>query len=249
MKNYMLTIQYDGTAYNGWQKQRNTSNTIQGILENKISGLLNDQIELSGSGRTDRGVHAKGQIANFKTSKKVDFASFLDKLNQLLPLDILVTKMEEVDLGFHSRFNAISKKYSYYIYYGEKPTVFRRKYVYHCESKPDIEQMKKASKLLIGVNDYRGFSSEKNKDKNCVREIYDITFVEDKEELILCFYGNGFLYNMVRILSGTLLGIGNGTLTIEDIEKILLTKNRDFAGETLPSKGLVLERVFYNDKK
>jgi len=180
---------------------------------------------------------------------KIDFALFLNMLNDVLPLDILVNKIEEVDHLFHSRYCATRKKYSYHISFGEKPNVFRRKCMYHCESKPDIEQMKKASMLLIGINDYRGFSSEKNIDKNCIREIYDITFVEDKEELILCFYGNGFLYNMVRILSGTLLGIGNGTLTIEEIEKTLITKNRDFAGETLPSKGLVLERVFYNDKK
>lgn len=247
MNNYMLTIQYDGTAYNGWQKQKNTTNTIQGILENKLSNLLNEQIELNGSGRTDRGVHAKGQTANFKTNVKLDVTLFLSKLNQELPLDILITKLEEVDLCFHSRLSAIGKRYSYHIYYGEKPNVFLRRYLYHQEAKLDFEQMKKASELLIGVYDYRGFSSEKNMDKNCVREIYDITFIEDKEELILCFYGNGFLYNMVRILSGTLLGIGNGTLSIQDIEKTLLTKNRNFAGETLPSKGLVLEQVFYKN--
>lgn len=241
----MLTIQYDGTAYNGWQKQGNTTNTIQEILENKLSDLLSEQIELNGSGRTDRGVHAIGQTANFKTNTKIDFTSFLDKLNHALPLDILVTKIEEVDLLFHSRFSAIRKRYSYHIYYGEKPNVFHRKYVYHCESKPDIEKMKIASKLLTGVYDYRGFSSEKNLDKNCVREIYDIMIVEDKEGLILCFCGNGFLYNMVRILSGTLLGVGCGTLSIKDLEKALLTKKRDFAGETLPSKGLVLDCLLY----
>lgn len=249
MKNYMLTIQYDGTAYNGWQKQKNTKNTIQGILENKLSILLSEQIELNGSGRTDRGVHAIGQTANFKTKSKIDPSLFLERLNHILPLDILVTKIEEVDLTFHSRFSAVKKKYSYHIYYGEKPNVFRRRYVYHCEANLDMEQMKKASKLLIGINDFRGFSSEKNLDKDCVRELYDITFIEDKEELILCFCGNGFLYNMVRILAGTLLGIGKGALSIDDIERTLLTKKRDFAGETLPSKGLVLEKVYYDSRK
>lgn len=246
MKNYLLIIQYDGTAYNGWQRQKNTANTIQKEIENTLSGLLQEDIEIHGSGRTDRGVHAKGQTANFKSREILDLQQFLKDFNYKLPSDIKVVKISEVDINFHSRLSAVSKKYSYHICYSERPSVFRRKYVYQCEKKPNIEMMQKAVSCLLGVHDFRGLSSEKNLDKSCIRDLYDIIITEDKGELILCFHGSGFLYNMVRIITGTLLEIGTDRLTIEDLNRTLLTGKREYAGGMLPPNGLFLEQVYYD---
>lgn len=246
MKNYMLTIQYDGLAYNGWQKQRNTRDTIQGLIEDKLSNLLDEKIEIHGSGRTDAGVHAIGQTANFKSEVDIHLEEFRTKLNQELPADIKIMKVTEVDMRFHSRLSAVSKKYSYHIYCGDRPSVFRRKYGYQCNKRLDIVRMREAAKCLIGTHDFRGFSSEKNLEKSCIREIYDITITKNKEELILCFHGNGFLYNMVRIMAGTLLEIGTGELTIDDLEQALISTKREYAGSMLPSNGLFLESVFYD---
>jgi tRNA pseudouridine38-40 synthase len=245
MRNYMLIIQYDGTGYNGWQKQKNTTNTIQASIEQSLYILLQEEVEIHGSGRTDRGVHAKGQTANFKSKEICDLQEFLKELNGILPEDIKVIKIEEVDTNFHSRLSAVSKKYSYHVCYSDKPSVFRRKYVYLCDKNLNIKLMQEASKYLKGTHDFRGFSSEKNLGKSCIRNIYEITITEDKGELILNFFGSGFLYNMVRIMTGTLLEIGLGTLTIEDLNKALLTGKREYAGGMVPSNGLFLEQVFY----
>lgn len=246
MKNYLLTIQYDGSNYHGWQKQENTQNTIQENLEVILSRYLNESIELNGSGRTDRGVHAKGQTANFKCKAMIeDDALFLTRLNLELPSDIKVNSITEVKMQFHSRLSAVSKIYSYHIYVGDRPDVFRRKYVYHYPQKLDMNLVSEACNRLIGTHDFRGFSSEKNMEKPCERHLYDIRITKHEEEMILSFHGNGFLYNMVRILAGTILAIGTGELSIDTINKTFTTGNREFAGHMLPSNGLFLENVYY----
>ncbi|WP_099466569.1 tRNA pseudouridine(38-40) synthase TruA [Konateibacter massiliensis] len=246
MKNYLLIIQYDGSAYHGWQKQKNTANTIQEVLEHTIGNLLGEKIELHGSGRTDSGVHALGQAANFKCKAFLP-SDFLQNLNEGLPPDIKVTSLSEVPIEFHSRFSAVAKQYEYYICCEDRPSVFRRKYVYHIEKKPDMEAMRQAARLFTGMHDFRSFSSEKNPEKGCSRTIYEITVTEERGEIVLSFYGNGFLYNMVRILSGVLLKVGTGELKLEEIEAALHTGEREFAKGILPACGLVLKQVFYEN--
>ncbi len=249
MKNYLMIIQYDGTSYNGWQKQGNTTNTIQAVLESTLCQLLQEVIEIHGSGRTDAGVHAFGQTANFKCTNIHDLEIFLTSLNKKLPNDIKVNSICEVSMNFHSRLSAVSKRYQYNINNSGKQSVFRRKYVYNFEQNLDINLMRQAAKYLIGTHDFRGFSSEKNMSKSCVRQLYDISIEEINHEIVICFWGNGFIYNMVRIIIGTLIEIGCGERRIEDIDKILETGTREFAGFMVPANGLFLERVFYEDRK
>lgn len=245
MKNYFITIQYDGSAYRGWQRQKNTTNTIQSVIEDTLSRLLQENIEIHGSGRTDRGVHAYKQTANFKCRKISDMVEFRSKLNANLPSDIKVNCISEVDMKFHSRLSAVAKKYSYHIYCGERPSVFQRKYVYHYEKELDIEKMKEAANYLVGTHDFRGFSTEKNPEKSCIRSLYEVTIEENHKEIVICFLGSGFLYNMVRIMTGTLLLIGIGEYTIQDLDKALKTGKREFSGGIVPANGLFLEEVFY----
>lgn len=245
MKNYLLIIQYDGTSYNGWQKQGNTGNTIQATLEGVLIQLLKEDIEIHGSGRTDAGVHAYGQTANFKCSPIQDLDVFLCQMNQHLPEDIRINAIHEVDMKFHARLSAVSKRYQYNIDNSERPDVFRRKYVYHYEKKLDVNKMREAAGQLIGIHDFRGFSSEKNLQKSCVRNLYDISIETKKNEIVLRFFGEGFIYNMVRIITGTLIEIGAGERKIDDIHVIFQTGKREKAGFMAPSNGLFLESVEY----
>lgn len=249
MKNYLMIIQYDGTSYNGWQKQGNTTNTIQALLENTLSQLLYEDIEIYGSGRTDAGVHAYGQTANFKCRDIQNLTIFLNNINKKLPADIRINSIREVNIEFHSRLSAVSKRYQYNINNGDKPSVFRRKYVYNFEKKLDVNLMRQAAKYMIGTHDFRGFSSEKNMSKSCIRQLYDISIVENNKEIVIRVWGNGFIYNMVRIITGTLLEIGSGERSIEDVNKIQETGKRELAGFMVPANGLFLEKVFYEDDK
>ena len=158
MKNFKITVQYDGTKYNGWQKQGNTKNTIQERFENILSKMCRKEVEIFASGRTDAGVHADEQTANFKCDVSMTASEIKDYINRYLPEDIRVTSIKEVDMRFHSRLNAVSKTYEYTIA-TEKPDVFIRKYVFFADKKPDVEKMKKAADILIGKHDFRGFSS------------------------------------------------------------------------------------------
>jgi len=245
MKNYLLIIQYDGTSYNGWQKQGNTQNTIQATLEGVLFQLLKEDIEIHGSGRTDAGVHAFGQAANFKCRPIQDLDVFLRQMNQHLPEDIRINEIHEVDMNFHARLSAVSKHYQYNINQGERPDVFQRKYVYHCEKKLDVNKMREAAGLMIGIHDFRGFSSERNLQKSCVRNLYDITIETNQNEIVLHFFGEGFIYNMVRIITGTLIEIGAGERSLNDIDKIFQSGKRENAGFMAPANGLFLESVEY----
>lgn len=240
-----MIIAYDGTRYQGWQRQVNTELTIQGILENVISQVIGYEVEIDGSGRTDGGVHAYGQVANVRLSGKVDEENFRRELNELLPEDIRIRDVILVKNGFHSRLSARAKRYEYRIDQREKPDVFTRKYCYHYVKPLEIEAMERAASYLIGTHDFGGFTDKKD-EKSAVRTIYDIEISRVGEKICFSFYGNGFMYHMVRILTGTLLEIGNGEREAESILSIMESKTRADAGFLVPSLGLCLKEVIYD---
>ena len=208
--NYRLILQYDGSRYDGWQRQGNTEKTVQGKIEEVLSRLLEEPVEIDGAGRTDAGVHALGQTANFHTERKLDPEELKAALNQFLPEDIGVLRAEEVPERFHSRLNARGKTYRYRVATGEEKNVFERKQIYPLDQPLDVDAMRRGAALMIGEKDFRGFSSMKKTKKSTVRRLESIEIREVSGELRLEFTGNGFLYNMVRILTGTLLEIGMG---------------------------------------
>ncbi len=242
--NYKITVEYDGTKYNGWQRQGNTKNTLQEKFENVISLMCGKETEIFASGRTDRGVHAKGQVANFKCNVDMPKEDVLTYLNRYLPEDVRVTDIEEADERFHSRLNAKSKTYEYLIA-TKKPDVFIRKYVYFPDEAPDICKMKTAAEKLLGTHDFHGFSSVGKTKKSTVRTVNFINIEENDGIIRITVNGNGFLYNMVRIIVGTLYEIGIGKKDTGVIDEILETKSREKAGITMPPEGLCLKEVFY----
>lgn len=252
MNNYKLIIQYDGRKYNGWQKQGNTENTIQGILEVSIKNYLRKfesaitQIELNGSGRTDAGVHADGQVANFKTKYEICIDDLLIFLNDNLPKDIRIIEATKTDNSFHARLKATGKFYSYYIDNGAVANVFKRNYSLRIETPLNIDEMKKAASLLEGEHDFISFCTKPDIKKSTIRTIFEINITNHNGIIRICYNGNGFLYNMVRILSGTLIEIGLGKLSSEDIIEILTQKDRALAGPTVPANALFLDKVTYN---
>ncbi len=244
MKNYKIIIQYDGTRYNGWQRQGNTKNTIQERFENVLLRMCSRKVEIFASGRTDAGVHAQAQTANFKCETDMTCGEIMDYLNRYLPEDIAVTSIQEADERFHSRLNAVSKTYEYQIA-AKKADVFIRKYVFTPDIMPDIEKMRSAASLFVGTHDFKGFSSVGRTKKSTVRTINSIEISETNGIIKIRINGNGFLYNMVRIISGTLYEIGIGKMNERAIDEIFETKNREEAGVTLPACGLKLIEVFY----
>ncbi len=248
VRNIKITLQYDGSRYDGWQKQGNTERTIQGKLENVLEKMAGSPIEVHGSGRTDAGVHALGQVANFHIPKSLDVMSteeIIDYLNRYLPDDIAVLSACEADVRFHSRLNAVSKTYCYRIETSDKKNVFERKYVYGLCETLDIEKMKKSASYLIGEHDFKGFCSLKRIKKSTVRNLMSIDISMNGSVCELRFRANGFLYNMVRILTGTLIEVGLQKRTPESVSQILTMCDRSLAGFTAPSEGLFLEQVEY----
>lgn len=245
MNNFKIVIQYDGTRYKGWQAQNGTANTIQGKIEAVLTELAGHPVEITGSGRTDAGVHARGQVANFCMEEHFTEEEILDYLNHYLPEDIAVTAIEKVDDRFHSRYQAVEKTYLYRIYCGKIPNVFERKYIYSYGKTLDTEQMKKAAGLLTGTYDFASFCGNKKMKKSTVRTIYEIRIEEKNEEIDIYYRGNGFLQNMVRILTGTLIEIGDGRRSPEEVCDILESRNREHAGYTAPACGLTLLEVKY----
>jgi len=245
MNNYKLTIQYDGSRYDGWQKQGNTDNTIQGKLEKVLAKLTDEKIEIIGAGRTDAGVHAKNQVANFKCNKNYKPEEILDYINEYLPEDIAVSNVEAVQMRFHARLNVTAKKYLYRINNSNVSNVFERKYTYKYTEYLDIEAMKTAADYLIGEHDFKSFCSNGRLKKSTVRTIYDIKISKINNEIQILFYGNGFLYNMIRIMVGTLLEVGCGKRNPEEMLVILEHKKREMAGYTVPPYGLTLMEIEY----
>lgn len=249
MKNIKLIISYDGTRYNGWQKQGNTKNTIQEKLEETISRIVGENIELAGSGRTDAGVHALGQVANFRVRQmnitEQTLEKLKDSLNQYLPKDIRILNISEVHGRFHARLNAVGKHYSYRIDNGDVADIFKRKYLVRIEEKLDVELMKEAAEYFIGEHDFMSFCANKKMKKSTVRHITKIEIQEKNGIIRLDYYGNGFLYNMIRIMTGTLIEVGLKKRKTEDIKRIIEAKDRKEAGVLAPANGLFLEEVFY----
>lgn len=245
MINYKMVIAYDGSRYNGWQKQGNTKDTIQGKLEKVLEKLEGREVEVIGAGRTDAGVHALGQVVNVKLESKINEEMLLQYLNQYLPEDIAVLSVKEVPMRFHSRLNATEKTYLYRIYRSEIPNPFIRKYTVTITEELDIEKMRMAAEFLIGEHDFKSFCSLKKSKKSTIRTLYSITIEEIEEEIRISVRGNGFLYHMVRIIVGTLLEVGTGKKKPEEIEQILEKGERQAAGKTAPAHGLFLKEVKY----
>ncbi|MBO8463282.1 MAG: tRNA pseudouridine(38-40) synthase TruA [Firmicutes bacterium] len=245
MRNIRLTIRYDGTKYNGWQRQGNTEKTIQGKLEQLLSKMTGEDIEIFGSGRTDAGVHALGQVANFHTSCSMTIQEMESYIQQYLPKDIAVTEVKEASPRFHSRLQAIKKQYEYRIYRGLENPVFERKYCWHIQESLNIDKMRKASQFLEGEHDFKSFCGNKKMKKSTIRKIESIEIIEDGNWLILRYTGNGFLMNMVRILTGTLIEVGQGVKRPEEMPEILQGKSRELAGMMAPAQGLFLVKVWY----
>ena len=243
--NYKLTIAYDGSRYDGWQKQGNTDNTIQGKLEAILKSISGEDVELHGAGRTDAGVHALAQAASFRLSAPLQPEFIAEQLNRYLPEDIAVLSAEEAPERFHARLNAKGKIYRYSIRLGGVPDVFKRKYQYRIDADLDIEAIKKAAALLEGCHDFRAFCSNKRYKKSTVRTIRSIDIAIEGAELNITYRGDGFLYNMVRILTGTLLEVGLGERKAEDMPAVLESLDRQNAGKTAPAQGLFLVSVEY----
>ncbi len=243
--NYAFVVSYDGTRYDGWQRQARTEATIQGKLEKALATLTGEAVQVIGAGRTDAGVHAKGQRANVHLSSDVSPEELSEKLNRLLPDDIAVSAMRVASDRFHSRFLAKEKWYRYRIRTGAAKDVFSRRYVWQLGTPLDTEAMRRAVTFLEGTHDFTSFCGNAHLKKSAVRTIKQISLSEEAGELILDFYGNGFLQNMVRILVGTLVEIGEGKRDAAAIPEILATRDRKEAGFTAPATGLCLMEVRY----
>lgn len=245
MRNIRLSIAYEGTRYQGWQRQEGKENTIQGRLESLLSRMCGEEVELKGSGRTDAGVHASGQVANFHTRCELTLTQMQAYINRYLPEDIAVTQVQEVPERFHSRLCARGKRYAYRVVNAPVPNVFWRRYAHWVQEPLDAEAMREAAAYLLGEHDFQSFTSAKKGRKSTVRRLDEITVSRQGELITLAFQGNGFLYHMVRILTGTLLEVGLGERDPRSMPEILAARSREAAGALAPAKGLMLEAVFY----
>ena len=245
MRNIRLTIEYDGKDFNGWQKQPNKLN-IQGTIEKAIEKITGEEIDLMASGRTDRGVHALGQVANFKTNSTLPIEKFPIAINSNMKTSIRIKDAEEVDEKFHSRLSCKRKTYRYIINNSKYGSSIYRNLETHIPAKLDIEKMKEAVKYFEGEHDFKAFKASGTSSKSSVRIIYKAEVIEKPDERIwIELTGNGFLYNMVRIISGTLVDVGLGKIEPKEIKYIIESKDRQKAGKTLAPQGLFLVKVEY----
>ena len=246
MYTYRLTLSYDGSRYNGWQKQGNTKNTIQEKLETLLTRLIGEEIEVNGSGRTDAGVHAMGQVASFRTTQPQDCRKLLADIRHYLPEDIGALELSEASPRFHARLNATGKTYVYRVWTHEAPNVFERKFLYTVTESLDLAAMREAAAHLVGAHDFMSFCANKRMKKSTVRTITSLDITPIGHELRFTVSGDGFLYNMVRILVGTLLEVGTGKRDATSIPVLLEAKDRSKAGYLVPPQGLRLEAVYYD---
>ena len=244
MRNLRLDICYDGTRYKGWQRLAGRDDTIQGKLETALSRILEENIEVHGSGRTDAGVHAKGQVANFHCENAMPAGEILQQLRRYLPEDIGIYSCRDVSPRFHARLNAKEKTYLYRIWYRDVPCVFERKFVTVLQGELDLNAMKAAADHLLGEHDFSAFCGNAKVKKSTVRFIRSIVIEQQGNELHLRFTGNGFLHNMVRILVGTLVEVGRGERSADSIPQLFGGK-RAQAGFLAPPQGLCLQEVEY----
>ena len=244
MRNLRLDICYDGTRYRGWQRLPGKNDTIQGKLETALSRILGEDIEISGSGRTDAGVHAKGQVANFHCESSMPASEILENLRRYLPEDIGIYSCRDVSPRFHARLNAREKTYLYRIWNSESPCVFERRYVTVMPEVLDVDAMEKAAALLVGEHDFSAFCGNAKMKKTTVRFIRTIEIQRQGAELRIRFTGNGFLHNMVRILVGTLVEVGRGERPADSIPQLFGGKRAE-AGFLAAPQGLCLQEVNY----
>lgn len=245
--NYKLVIAYDGTAYGGWQIQPNAV-SIQAMIQEAIQTIIRCEVNVIGSGRTDAGVHALGQVAHFKCSVKIDLFRFLGSINSLLPRDIRILHIEEAPIKFHAQHSAVSKTYYYHISLGPVQNPLHRLYRYHVREKVDIELMKQAASLLIGTHDFSSFANEAHKGSaahDAVRTLKKLDVVSEEGGIRLELSADGFLYKMVRNIVGTLLDVGHGKTDVDEIVQTLAAKDRRQAGQAAPPHGLFLIKVEY----
>lgn len=245
MPNYKLTLCYDGTRYRGWQRQGNTLNTIQEKVESALSRILNQPVETAASGRTDAGVHARAQIVSFRAKTDRTPEAILAELRAALPADIGAVSLSEAPPRFHARLNAKGKTYVYRVWNSDAPDVFERRYRVPEPRALDLDAMRKAASALCGEHDYTSFCSDKRMKKSPVRRVDAIDVERLGDEVRLTFTGSGFLWNMVRILAGTLLEVGLGEREANSMQDILDAKDRTAAGKTAPANGLILWEVYY----
>ena len=244
MRNIKLTIEYDGTAYHGWQSQVNAT-AVQDVVASAVAALTGEKCTVTGSSRTDTGVHALGQVCNFHTGSAIPAAKFAYALNTLLPEDIVIRKSEEVPDGFHARFSAKGKKYRYLFYNSVFPSALLRSRACHVYYPLDTGAMGKAAGYLTGTHDFIAFSAAGGSVKTTVRTITEAAVARDGELVELTVAGDGFLYNMVRIIAGTLAEVGFGRIKADDVPRIIDSRDRREAGRTAPAHGLYLVEVYY----
>ena len=245
MRNIKLIIEYDGKDFNGWQKQPTKLN-VQGTIEQAIASITGEEIELNASGRTDAGVHALGQVANFKTNSNIPIEKMAIAINSRLKKSIIIKSAEEVEERFHSRLSCKRKTYRYIINNTYQGTAIYRNLEYHIPMKLDVEKMKEAAKYFEGEHDFKAFKASGTSSKSSVRTIYKANVYKENEKIFIELTGNGFLYNMVRIISGTLVDVGLGKIKPEEIKDIINSQKRENAGKTLPAHGLYLVEVNYD---
>lgn len=246
MRNFKIILQYEGTRYQGWQRQDSTGNTIQGKLEALLGKMTGTGfVQVNGSGRTDAGVHALGQVASFKLETDMAPQEIMRYMNRYLPEDIKVIDICEMPERFHSRLNAKKKTYVYRIWNTPIPCVFERRYVYEMEEQLDLAAMERAAALLIGKHDFKAFTSTKKSKKSTVRTIESITIERKGNEVVLTYKGDGFLFHMVRILTGTLIEVGQHERDVLSVQTLLEKGTREMSGTLVPAKGLCLVTVEY----
>ncbi|SDL18986.1 tRNA pseudouridine(38-40) synthase TruA [Natronincola ferrireducens] len=244
MRNIMIKIEYDGTNYNGWQIQPN-GRTIQQEIMVALKNLTGENANINGSGRTDAKVHARGQVANFYTASSIPIERFPIAMNHFLPEDITILEAREVSNEFHARYWAKGKRYSYHLYNHPQRSALLRNYSYHIPYSLDLDKMKEAANIFIGAHDFKGFMSSGSNVKDTIRTIHAIKVNKENNSIWITFEGNGFLYNMVRIMVGTLVEVANHKRNLNTVKVALEEGDRRQAGHTAPPQGLFLDNVFY----
>lgn len=253
MANVLLEIQYDGTQYSGWQRQLN-ARTVQGEIEKVLSKLCLQKIEVNGTSRTDAGVHAYMQGVSFKGDFAIPIKRLKKAANGLLQDDIYIKEATEVDDDFHARFSSMGKTYHYKILNTEERDIFSRNYYYNICKPLNVEKMKEACKYFVGTHDFKTFMSSRSQVDHTIRTLYALNIKEEAIKhptqgrlIIIEVTGKSFLYNMVRIISGTLIDVGLGKINSDKINDIILSKNRSRAKHTAPAQGLYLEKIYFNE--
>lgn len=248
MRRILLIVAYDGTDYCGWQVQPNAI-TIEGVLNRELSALLKESITVIGASRTDSGVHALGNVAVFDTETRIPAEKISYALNQRLPEDIVIQESREVPADFHPRYCETRKTYEYRIYNATFPMPLNRRYSHFVYYDMDVQAMQQAANYLLGEHDFASFCSANSQVKDTTRTIYSVEVMKNGPEIVIRIRGNGFLYNMVRIIAGTLIQVGNHLYGPEKVEWMIEQKNRTATGPTAPAKGLTLVQIEYMNKE